>query len=57
MTKTLIFILLISFMQCKGQVDTSIETLENKRIKQDSIIKKYVTNCAEHFNYKSQMNE
>jgi len=57
MTKTLIFILSISFMQCKGQVDVNIKTFEDKRIKQDSIIKEYVTNCAEHFNYNSQMNE
>ncbi|MEN3324673.1 tetratricopeptide repeat protein [Mariniflexile soesokkakense] len=57
MTKFLIFILSISFMQCKSQVDMNTVPSENKRIKQDSIIKKYVTNCAEKFNYKYQMIE
>lgn len=57
MTKTLIFILSIFFLQCKGQDKSIQESVEAKRIRQDSIIKKYVTNCSENYNYNVQMSE
>lgn len=57
MNKILFSIFSIVLTQCQGQVVSNIGTPDNKKIKQDSIIEKYVTNCALKFNYNSQMAE
>ena len=51
-------IISLFLLQCKTQNHPSIkETVEVKRKRQDSIIKKYSANCAEAFNYRYQMSE
>lgn len=57
MNKTFLVLLSITFFHCGGQTDMPNETIESKRIRQDSIIEKYVTNCAKKFNYRYQMSE
>jgi tetratricopeptide (TPR) repeat protein len=55
--KNLIVVFSLLFLQFEGQSDIPNESLENKRIRQDSIIKEFVTNCAVQYNYNYQMAE
>lgn len=55
--KILIIFLSVFFLQCTKQNKSIEETAEAKIIRHDSIIKKYVTNCAEKFNYRFRMKE
>ena len=57
MTRILVFILFIFFTKCKNHANLNIVGSDNIRIKQDSIINKYVTNCAVKYNYTYQMRE
>lgn len=47
----------VVFLQCKGEYNSFIESTETKRIRQDSIVQKYLTNCAEKYNYRYEMRE
>lgn len=53
--KALIIILPFLFLQCKQNQPKINETPEAKRIRQDSIITKYLHNCATNYNYRVQM--
>ena len=61
MYRLLVLVFLLLFTQCKNEDTTvnkntlAIETEEEKKIRQDSIVSKYVTNCAKTFNYRLQM--
>jgi tetratricopeptide (TPR) repeat protein len=53
----LILFLCIFFLQCKNQNKSIKETSETKKVRQDSLIEKYVTNCAKTYNYRFEMQE
>lgn len=53
----IIIILSMLFLQCKGQDKPNIETINEKELRQNVLIEKYVKNCAEKFNYSFQMQE
>lgn len=67
MSKLLILLFLFSFIQCENKnstltetpkeikKETEKETEKEKKIRQDSIIEKYSTNCAKTFSYRTQM--
>lgn len=55
--KLSIIILSLFFLQCKEKEPVITETTEAKRIRQDSIITKYLYNCATSYNYRVQMQE
>lgn len=57
MIKNILIIFSLFFLQCKGQDGKIEESLEVKKIRQDSLIEKYVTNCSKTYNYKYQMHE
>lgn len=57
MLRSILIILSLLFLQCTGQNHKIEESLEIKKVKQDSIIEKYVTNCAKTYNYRIQMPE
>ncbi|WP_282068948.1 tetratricopeptide repeat protein [Olleya namhaensis] len=59
MNKSIIIILSLLFLQCNSKTSNDIKSSQNedKTKKQEAIIEKYVTNCAEHFNYSFQMSE
>lgn len=59
MNKFLSLILLIIFVKCQtpNQIANNYKTKQPINMSPDSIIKKYVTNCAERFNYRYQMKE
>lgn len=47
----------VFFLQCKGQSNSITEPVESKRKRQDSLVEKYVTNCAEKYNYRYELQE
>lgn len=61
MSKLLILLFVFSFIQCENknntikETETKKETEQERRIRQDAIIEKYVTGCAKTFNYRIQM--
>lgn len=57
MNKYLFLFLLISFAFCQGQVKKNNHYPENDKNLHETIIKKYVINCAKNYNYKFQMKE
>lgn len=57
MFRPILIILSLLFLQCTGQNHKIEESLETKKVRQDSIIEKYVTNCAKTYNYTFQMPE
>lgn len=57
MIKKFILILSLFIFNCQGQNKFKKESTEQKKLRQDSLIAKYVKNCAEKYNYKYQMHE
>jgi tetratricopeptide (TPR) repeat protein len=57
MNKLTLIILSFIFIQYQGRKNPQIETLKEKELRQDALIKKYVYNCANKFNYNFQMQE
>lgn len=53
----LILFLSVLFFQCNNQNKSIKETDEERRIRQDSLIDKYVINCAKTYNYRYEMQE
>lgn len=51
---TLLFIPLITFSQKNKSLQ---ETADAKKIRQEAIVKEFLTDCAEHYNYTYQMSE
>ena len=58
MTKVLIIIIFsLLSVQCKRKERDTQELSKYKKVKQDSLIQKYVINCAKTYNYRYQMLE
>ena len=57
MSKLLLVIISVVFLQCNTRDVKPTESTESKRMRQDSLIETYANNCAYTFNYKLQMPE
>ena len=57
MNKLLLVIFPVVYLQCNTRDVKPTESAESKRIRQDSIVKIYVNDCAKTYNFKFQMPE
>jgi len=57
MNRIIYILILIIFIQCQYKESEKPSIKKDKKALQDSIINKYVHNCAKNYNYKFQMDE